>query len=68
VFKSGFVQVDRKFRVASAAAEHYAARRSCGGSVGCPGFFCYDLSGGRLGHNCTSMWTLFYLRKPSSGI
>jgi hypothetical protein len=61
VFKPGFVQIDRKLRMASAASEHYAVGWSCGGSVGRPGFFCHDLPGGRLGHNCTSMWSVFYV-------
>jgi hypothetical protein len=50
------VQADREFRMAAATSEYHAVGWSCSGSVGCPRFFCYDLPGRRVGHNCTSMW------------
>lgn len=50
------VQANREFRMAAATSEYHAVSWSCSGSVGCPRFFCYDLPGRRVGHNCTSMW------------
>jgi hypothetical protein len=57
---SYYIQADRKLRMASAAPEHYAVGWSCGGSARCPRFFCHDLPRGRLGHNCTSTYELFF--------
>jgi hypothetical protein len=42
--------------MAAATSEYNAVGWSCSGSVGCPRLFCYDLLGGRVGYNCTSMW------------